>query len=252
MNEQQWKQYFDDYGETLHFYNDEGEKEITVPEYIQFVDPGIFYKFRNLEKVTFKGLEILDTKTFEKCENLKTIVLEYSNVRIMKNAVKDCSPELKVIIKGNPEDPVISTFAFPDETEILYEPIEQIDLVEVEIDPSEFEIKDGLLLKYKGNRRTVAIPESVQVIGLYAFDRVDEIRELFIPDSVVEIKRQAIYSACFLRKVTIGKGIKRINEKAFSGYTQPLSVTIKANKKDVKVYKHSFPEGSNIDWKGIE
>ena len=31
MNEQQWKQYFEDYGEVLHFYNDEGEKEITVP-----------------------------------------------------------------------------------------------------------------------------------------------------------------------------------------------------------------------------
>lgn len=61
---------------------------------------------------------------------------------------------------------------------------------------NEFEIKDGVLVKYKGDNKDIVIPEGVTHIGEKAF-----------------------YNCSFIESITIPKSLKSIGEKAFSGDT---------------------------------
>ena len=53
--------------------------------------------------------------------------------------------------------------------------------------PAEFEIENGVLLKYHGARADVTVPEGVTQIGKDAFHDCWTLRSVFIPDGVTQI-----------------------------------------------------------------
>ena len=56
---------------------------------------------------------------------------------------------------------------------------------------NDFEIKDGVLIKYSGNSEEVEIPNTVTVIGLSAFSDNEKITSVKIPYSVIRIELYA-------------------------------------------------------------
>lgn len=90
-----------------------------------------------------------------------------------------------------------------------------------------FEIKNKMLIKYKGNEKIVTIPDGVEIINDYAFHGCTSIHTLIIPPSVNEIKEHA-FQYCY-RLVEV---------------YNLSSVTL--NNNTIKVIHKSLQETSNI------
>ena len=90
----------------------------------------------------------------------------------------------------------------------------------------DFEIINGILVKYKGAGGDVVIPNSVTVIGESAFDGCSSLTSVTIPDSVTSIGDGAFYGCSSLTSVTIGNSVTSIGDEAFEGCSSLTSVTI--------------------------
>ena len=90
----------------------------------------------------------------------------------------------------------------------------------------DFEIINGILVKYKGAGGDVVIPGTVTVIGEKAFYECRSLTSVIIPNSVTSIGDHAFYYCSGLTGVTIPNSVTSIGEYAFSGCSGLTSVTI--------------------------
>lgn len=67
----------------------------------------------------------------------------------------------------------------------------------------DFEIEDGVLIRYTGNDTDVIIPDGVTHIGAGAFEDCENLASITIPDSVTSIGDRAFYNCENLRSVTL-------------------------------------------------
>ena len=91
---------------------------------------------------------------------------------------------------------------------------------------SSFEIKNGVLEKYKGTDAHVDIPEGVTSIGNGAFSYCSSLTSVTIPDSVTSIGDCAFEDCRSLTSVTIPDGVTSIGYSAFEDCRNLTSVTI--------------------------
>ncbi|GEM_PF-5354613 len=89
-----------------------------------------------------------------------------------------------------------------------------------------FYIVDGELLKYNGTDSYVTIPDSVTIIGNWAFRDCTSLEKVTIPDSVTSIGDCAFKNRTSLKKVTIPNSVTSIGGDAFKGCTSLKEVTI--------------------------
>ena len=81
---------------------------------------------------------------------------------------------------------------------------------------SDFEIKDGVLLKYRGASKNVVVPDGVKLIGQYAFKDSD-VEYVKLPDSLIKIGQYAFLYAEDLVSIKLPKNVSIIEEGAFRG-----------------------------------
>ena len=91
---------------------------------------------------------------------------------------------------------------------------------------SDFEIKDGVLVKYRGNGGKVVIPDNVTKIGWGAFAGCESLTSVTIPDSVTEIGRGAFDGCSRLASITIPDSVTKIVGATFRGCSSLKIVTI--------------------------
>lgn len=100
---------------------------------------------------------------------------------------------------------------------------------------SDFQIKNGRLVKYKGSGGDVVIPEGVTVIGETAFAECDGLQSVVIANSVTCIEQHAFGICRELLSVTIPEGVTTIRGNAFGacpklqGVILPQSLTTLGN-----------------------
>ena len=82
-------------------------------------------------------------------------------------------------------------------------------------DTNEFEIEEGALKKYKGNKTKAIIPFGVTSIGIWAFNWCTSLKEIVIPDSVTSIGERAFWECCSLTEITIPDSVISIGRYAF-------------------------------------
>ncbi len=80
---------------------------------------------------------------------------------------------------------------------------------------SDFIINNGILEKYVGSGRDVAIPDGVKKIGDCAFEANQNLCSVLIPCGVEEIGESAFAHCTNLKQVCFPEGVKRIRCKAF-------------------------------------
>ena len=93
-------------------------------------------------------------------------------------------------------------------------------LVKEAAENSDFEIKDGVLIKYRGKDRNIYIPNGVTVVGNGEDPIVDGRRKIIsivCPDSVITISRHAMAWQRSLKTVEFGNSLREIGESAFLG-----------------------------------
>ena len=90
----------------------------------------------------------------------------------------------------------------------------------------DFEIKDGVLVKYHGKGGDVVIPNGVTKIGISAFSYKSGITSVTIPDSVTSIGAHSFSNSLKLKTVTIGNNVKSIERRAFACCMKLKSIVI--------------------------
>ena len=88
--------------------------------------------------------------------------------------------------------------------------------------PSDFVIRGGVLLKYKGAATVVTVPDGVVAIGAIgsndyrgAFQECSQVIKITLPDSVQTIGSSAFYECKSLRDINIPNGVTTIGYRAF-------------------------------------
>lgn len=93
---------------------------------------------------------------------------------------------------------------------------------------NDFQIKDGVLIKYIGNQSKVIIPDNVTSIGERAFSRNRTLKEITIPNSVTDIGAGA-FEYCWLTNIAIPNSVKSIGEGAFESCGKLSNIVIPEN-----------------------
>ena len=119
-----------------------------------------------------------------------------------------------------------------------------------------YSVTDGkaIIIGYSGNDSVLIIPETlggvpVTEIGASAFNGIDEITEVMIPNSVVEIKREAFSNCTGIEKVTLSNRLTYIGTAAFYGCEHLTSIEIPASL-DSTTAEYDFTgvfEGSGLE-----
>ena len=102
----------------------------------------------------------------------------------------------------------ISTFAAPQNT------IEG-ETTEITADQDDFQIEDGILIKYLGEGGEVAIPEGVTEIGSFAFENCTTLTKVTMPDSVVSIGANAFAGCSGLEEIVLSENLIEIGDSVF-------------------------------------
>ena len=90
------------------------------------------------------------------------------------------------------------------------------------------------IIKTKDNELVVGcvgttIPNTVKSIGRYAFDYgISTLREINIPDNVDSIANYAYLGAYYVKKITIGKGLRTMGDYSFGYASRANSITVSA------------------------
>ena len=91
---------------------------------------------------------------------------------------------------------------------------------------SDFEIKKGILVKYRGKGGDVTIPEEVTSIGISAFRNCKELRSVTFHGGVVSIGTAAFSDCSNLTRVVFVSGLKKLGVRAFRGCVSLTSVQL--------------------------
>ena len=81
----------------------------------------------------------------------------------------------------------------------------------------DFEIKDGVLVRYHGEERFVGLPPGLLAVGEGAFRDCRSLEEVYIPDGVAEIRREAFQWCANLKRVTAPASVTEVGRGAFAG-----------------------------------
>ena len=100
-----------------------------------------------------------------------------------------------------------------------YEPVDFPDenkrIFSSEDDKEHFEIENGVLIRYTGNKTTVSVPDGVVEIGSKAFQYSYYVKNIILPDSVIKIADHAFFKCSALENVNIPTGVTGIGNSAF-------------------------------------
>ncbi|MDE6796482.1 MAG: leucine-rich repeat domain-containing protein, partial [Ruminococcus sp.] len=91
---------------------------------------------------------------------------------------------------------------------------------------ADFEIKNGILVKYTGKDKNIIIPDSVEKIGENALQWCNSLESVTIPESVKSIGDRAFKDCKRLKNIEIPDSVTRIGDNTFTGCESLESIKI--------------------------
>ena len=166
-------------------------------------------------------------------EMQNTAVTDLDKARWKKQLEDDYALSEKVVV--NCLALWLSAIAAGDETNVFIQKTApkiqtKATLKPITISNADFEIKDGVLVKYKGSNPSVVIPDGVTSIGERAFHECNRLTSVTIPNSVKNIGENAFKYCSKLTSITIPESVTSIGESAFA-YCDKLTYNVKDNLK---------------------
>ena len=97
----------------------------------------------------------------------------------------------------------------------------------------DFEITDGVLIKYRGRDTKVVIPDGVTIIGESAFRDCGGLTSIVIPNGVTSIEKRAFSECSELTSIVIPNSVTSIGMFAFNGCDRLTSIIIPNGVRDI-------------------
>ncbi len=188
---------------------------LIVPENVSNIPSFMCYECSSLKSVTLpEGITTIENFAFYNCKSLSNINIPQSVQSIGEDAFDNCRSLTSVTI---PEGITgISDFAFRQCS----------SLKEVHFPKSLTSIGKGAFQDCAID--SLDFPASLVSIGENAFLRLLNLKELFIPDEVRQIKSRAFEGCTALQKVTFGRKVSMIDTDAFKGDNRLTEITCNA------------------------
>ena len=198
-------------------------KSITIPNSVTSIGNEAFAHCTSLQSITIPdSVTSIGWRAFEDCASLKSITIPSSVTDIDLSAFYGCK-NLKTVYnlskldiqKGAVTHGCVAYYADNVYTELPKAQPTPIDNIP-SINP-DFDIQNGVLVKYNGKEEVVFIPESINTIGKNAFANCNNLIDVIIPKSVKAIQEFAFFNCLAIRQISIHAKISSIDSKAFIG-----------------------------------
>ncbi len=190
-------------------------ERIILGENVTEISQEAFYQCKNLADINFpEGLTRISKEAFSSCEKLSSVVLPESLIEIGQRAFVNTS---------------IESFNISENVKTIYEPGQALatkKLVWIEVDEANQKYSSDengilynkdktILYKYPDalENESFTVPYGVLSIGVYALSS-DNLKEIFLPDSVVSFYSDA-FTSCGIERIEIPNSVKSISDSAF-------------------------------------
>ena len=177
------------------------------------------YVPQSLRTVTVTSASMIANRAFEICENIVTVNLPATVTSIDLEAFASCHALEEINIdEDNPKYVGRSGNVIIKDTKELFLLAEQAEILD---DGSVLTIGDGTVSTNNGGlfcffeRTVVNVPESVEVIGEYAFSACS-LTKVTLPSSLRTIEAYAFRSCRSLTELEIAEGVTSIGTQAFA------------------------------------
>lgn len=221
------------------FYNHSSLKSVIIPESVTVIGDWAFDGCTSLENVNIPAsVKSIGDGTFWECKSLKHIDIPDSVTSIGTSAFSGCKSLNGVVIPDSVTSIGVYAFSHCESLTELNIPaavnsIEReafwgcssLGTITVDDNNSFYDSRDNCnalietgtdtLLRGCVNTR---IPDTVRVIGSYAFDSIETLTSITIPDSVTSIEKFAFYDCTSLKSVTVPASVTYIGDYAIGYY----------------------------------
>lgn len=188
---------YDDEKELLAYIGD--DREIIIPNNVTKIRDNAFYDNDKIVKVIIPdNVTSIGKNAFRGCDCLASVTIGSGLTEILSNAFYDCGNLVEVINNSSIE-------IIKNESSYGYIGYYALNIV-TDGSNSSVEIDNDLFVKYTLDDKVYLI----KYIG-------EELEEVIIPEAYTNIYNKAFRYDSYLKKVTIGSGIKEIGNYAFQG-----------------------------------
>ena len=198
-------------------------KEVILPETVEKIETAAFEECTSLKNICFSE-KITEIPAYLLAgTGIEEITIPDTVTTIGEYAFKDCADLKKIVIPdsvteigagildGNSQAVIVCS---EDSAAYRYGQENGIECVTEE--KTEFEIQDGVLVKYTGTASEVSVPDGVTKIGDSAFEGNSTLTAVTFPDSVTEIGRHAFYDCDNLKQAVLPANLETLGFEAFA------------------------------------
>jgi hypothetical protein len=210
---------------------------ITIPDKMTIIDESAFSECKNLESIYARNIEIIGEYAFNDDTKLKNIELGDSIKIIGKGAFYRCETLKEISLNDGIESIGDYAFKYSGITDISG--VEKADIIGElilnytpweENQKSDFVIIKDKLVAYKGKSEIVVVPDGVKVIDPAfdvepGYDYPIQVSEVYIPDTVTEIKGFCFADQKSDIRVYIPDSVTTIGNCIFIGVDNAVIIT---------------------------
>ena len=218
--------------------------DVTIPETVKTIGNYAFAFDQSITSVTIpNGVETIGDYAFFKCYNLNLITVPSSVETIGDYAFCECFNLKSLTIPSSVES--IGEWAFSGVKYVINNSscTDENNWGAVAVNGErdgdfvyESNTNKTVLLAYIGSDSEITIPESVRVIGEWAFMSCTSLTSVTIPEGVTVIGEGAFEYCNSLTSVTIPESVTSIGDRTFYGCESLTSVTIPGSVESIGEY----------------
>lgn len=196
------------------FQNQSGLLQITLPKSVREIGYQAFSACTDLTVVSMANVAILESYAFERCTSLKQIELPANLRRIDGGAFAECSSLSSITVQeGNR--------TYKAQNGAIY----SADL--------------KTLVEWPAASGSVTIPESVEAVGPYAFNRNYNLKKVVLKN-VKSLGHHAFDNCSGLSDITLDEGLTSIGTHAFANCLALKKIVIPSSVATIKNYAFWF------------
>lgn len=201
------------------------------------------------------GIIGISDKAFSKLNNLETVVLPDSLQSLGERAFEDCHKLCSVSIPDNVKR--VGSNAF-ENTKIIFNQPDEIKTVDKWVVGHQGLMKSPVVIPANCTKvaesafvychsESITFSNGLEYIGSGAFEHMDNILNIDIPENVKTIDQYAFHSCKNLQEVIIRKGVNKIGRHAFDDCKNLKKITIPSTVTEIGKLAFGFNSSDPID-----